>query len=336
MKYILTLEQFVVRESLQTFYRGSTSNTLSNDFVWLSTSQKHAKQYADINYSHYKGDKRVDTFKLDISNLNILDLTMYDTDENLYESECSFFLSDINVNYDVEELYEYDDTIPLSRLLNKILHILMRNIDGFKIMESGIETICIRKELLNSVNESKVKKDAKRELSYGCVMLYFDFPEMSDIHKMIDKSDIYIKEGYGLEKIPHTTLLYGLHDDEIEDETLIFDKVNDILEPVKSKSDDSKIVLKLSNVSLFENEYDVLKFEVSSQSNILKKCNKTLCDNFPYTTDYPIYKPHCTIAYLNKGCGTKYVKLLKDKEYEVVAKKIIYSRPDKTKKSKNI
>lgn len=179
MKHILTLEQFLLKESSQTFYRGYTSNTRNNNFVWLTTDQNHAEQYAELNYFHYKGDKRVDTFKLDISILNILDLTMYDTDENLDESECSDFLSDINVVCDVEDLFvdRHDDTIPLSVLLNRNLHILMRSgIDGFKIMESGIETICIRKEFLNAVNESKSKSKSKRKLSYGCVMLYFDFP----------------------------------------------------------------------------------------------------------------------------------------------------------------
>ena len=49
---------------------------------------------------------------------------------------------------------------------------------------------------------------------YGCAMLYFDFPKMSEIHDQIDPSDIYEDDKdktYGLEDEPHCTLLYGLH-----------------------------------------------------------------------------------------------------------------------------
>lgn len=58
-----------------------------------------------------------------------------------------------------------------------------------------------------------MKKEKKYE--YGCVMLYFDFPSMFKIQDIINPKDIYEEEDdntYGLEKHPHTTLLYGLHE----------------------------------------------------------------------------------------------------------------------------
>ena len=54
-----------------------------------------------------------------------------------------------------------------------------------------------------------------RKHEYGCVMLYFDFPKMEEIHKLISKDDLYIDEedpSYGKEIYPHCTLLFGLHE----------------------------------------------------------------------------------------------------------------------------
>ena len=99
------------------------------------------------------------------------------------------------------------------------------------------------------VNENK-KKD---EYGYGCVMLYFKFPDLKEIQKTINKKDLYKKgEGYGFEDEPHVTLLYGLHSEEIADKKVL-DSVRDI--PYGK--------LKLHNISMFDNpDYDVLKFDV--------------------------------------------------------------------------
>jgi hypothetical protein len=61
--------------------------------------------------------------------------------------------------------------------------------------------------ILNEITQPKY--------DFGCVMLYFEFPEITFLHNMIDEKDIYTEEGdnsFGLEDEPHTTLLYGLHD----------------------------------------------------------------------------------------------------------------------------
>jgi hypothetical protein len=47
----------------------------------------------------------------------------------------------------------------------------------------------------------------------------------------------------------------------------------------------------------------------------------------PHTTNFPDYHPHATIGYLKPGTGKKYVELFKDKQYEVVPEKIVYSKP---------
>jgi len=155
--------------------------------------------------------------------------------------------------------------------------------------------------------------------SYGCAMLYFDFPQMKEIHDQIEEGDLYTEEEdrtYGLEDEPHCTLLYGLH------KGVTLDQIKEVVDKFKFDK------LKLHNASLFENQYDVLKFDVQGDS--LKECNEALTD-LPHTNDFPDYHPHATIAYIKKGIGEKYTKKLKDKEYEVKPTYIVYSEADGTK-----
>lgn len=162
-------------------------------------------------------------------------------------------------------------------------------------------------------------EDRKHE--FGCAMLYFDFPEIKQIHSLIDKNDLYIDvedPTFGLETQPHCTLLFGLHEEiTTEDIKTILDKY-------------SFPPLELNNPSFFEVDdlYDVLKFEVINKN--LHTINKEL-RKYPHTNDYPDYKPHCTIAYVQPGLGKKYVDLLnkqKFTQFELQPSYAIYSKPD--------
>jgi hypothetical protein len=164
------------------------------------------------------------------------------------------------------------------------------------------------------------KKDVKKVYDFGCVMLYFKVPTLKDYTSKIDDDDVYDEEGFGIETKSHVTLLFGLHDTEIEDSD-VFDVV--------MKEDYPDLIL--DNPSLFSNkDYDVLKFDVKYpkgvDGEVLHKMNKKLMDTFPYTTDFPKYHPHCTIAYLKPGKGKKYVEMFKDAEIIVHPKKIVYSK----------
>lgn len=165
-----------------------------------------------------------------------------------------------------------------------------------------------------------MKENSQSTYDYGCVMLYFDFPEIQKIHKLISPSDVYTEEGdntYGLEDEPHTTLLYGLHEGVSNvdvDETL---------------SRYTYYTCKIHNPSLFENEkYDVLKFEVEGDN--LHETNADL-KKFPHTTSFPDYNPHLTIAYLKKGEGRKYVNMLNKaglNEFWLAPQYGVYSKPN--------
>jgi 2'-5' RNA ligase len=160
--------------------------------------------------------------------------------------------------------------------------------------------------------------------SSGCVMLYFDFPEMNKIHDAIDPQDLYEEEGdrtFGLEDEPHITLLYGLKD------SVTVDQVTEIVDGFTFGP------CILHNASLFKNEYDVLKFDVRYPTKggaFLHKCNKALT-TLPYQSNYPHYHPHMTIAYLKKGTGKKYCKRMTGHEFELIPTHAVFSQPDGTK-----
>jgi 2'-5' RNA ligase len=148
-----------------------------------------------------------------------------------------------------------------------------------------------------------ITEDHKHD--FGCVMLHFKFPEMNKIQDMIDPKDIYedsSDSSFGLETESHVTLLYGLHKGVSEKD------VTNALSGITFNT------CKLYNPSIFENDkYDVLKFDVGYTTrgeSFLSKANKAL-KAFPYTSDFPDYHPHMTVAYIKPGKGKKYVDILK-------------------------
>lgn len=177
----------------------------------------------------------------------------------------------------------------------------------------------VRKALLNEAS--------KTAYDYGCVMVYLNVDETQwdKIQDQINPEDLYNDktDKFGRETEPHVTILYGIHGDVPDAD------VEEIIDEIK----DPKMTV--NKVSVFKNEkYDVLKFEVdSSELHKLNKKFKTL----PYTSDYPDYNPHITIAYVKAGLGDEYVdKLNKVGGLEIESDKILYSKPDNTKKEYEI
>ena len=160
---------------------------------------------------------------------------------------------------------------------------------------------------------------------YGCVMLFFKLKEMNKIHKSIEKEDLYEVKGddtYGLSTEPHITLLFGLH------KGVTTEDVISVLDNIKFGE------CEIYKPSLFENDlFDVLKFNVrytEDGNRFLHQANKELKE-FPFTSNYPDYKPHMTIAYLKKGKGKKYKGSFKELSYVIEPDYAVYSKPDKTK-----
>lgn len=164
----------------------------------------------------------------------------------------------------------------------------------------------------------RIEEDKKpMKYEFGCVMLYFDFPAIYKIQDAINPKHLYEEDdddSFGLEDNPHTTLLFGLH------ENVTTKQVKEIL--------DNYVFGKctVDTPSLFENEnYDVFKFDVLGNS--IFECNEEL-RTLPHTNDFPEYHPHLTIAYLQKGFGERYVRMLEDNNgfsFKVMPKYAVYS-----------
>lgn len=128
----------------------------------------------------------------------------------------------------------------------------------------------------------------EREQSYSCVMAIL--PE-SISKKLIDwgKKNISDEDltADGREHESHVTILYGLHTNDLKEVKDCLGKV----EPIK---------IKLGKVTMFTNNPDFNVVKISVESPNLVRLNKRL-KKLDYTTKYPDYKPHATIAYVKKG-----------------------------------
>jgi len=151
---------------------------------------------------------------------------------------------------------------------------------------------------------------------YGCVMVEVPVSNWNEITSYIDSEDVYTSDDdtHGVQENPHVTILYGLHDGVTEEQ------VKSVFEGFTES-----INIEVDGIGIFENkDYDVVKFNVNPDG-ALQELHDRLSE-FPNSNDFPDYKPHITIAYVNKGTGKKYVK----PEYKYSVKnvdKITYSLP---------
>lgn len=158
----------------------------------------------------------------------------------------------------------------------------------------------------------------EQKFEYGCAMLYFKFPkDILELQSKIDKDDIYTEKGdrtYGIETEPHLTLLFGLHKEvTVKDIEAILDRFN--FTP-----------LTLFNPSAFRNpKYDVLKIDVSNK--MIYDVNAEL-QKLPFTSEFPAYHPHATIAYLKPDTSDKYADMISGYTWKVIPEYAVYSEPN--------
>lgn len=140
-----------------------------------------------------------------------------------------------------------------------------------------------------------LEKSKNQSYSSGCLMGYFNkgFKDPK-----IKEDDLYNNEEneYGLEIEPHVTVLYGLHDDEIDENEII--KLFTLIDGP---------VVTTNKITLFKNEkFDVVKWDIDSEELVI--LNKMVEKMFPFTSSFPDYHAHCTIAYCLPGKGDEYTK----------------------------
>ena len=118
----------------------------------------------------------------------------------------------------------------------------------------------------NWLNEQK-----KEEPLFGCVMLDpMKIKGWEENHlNGIEEDDIYIHptENFGLENNPHITLLFGIHEEEI-DPSVVIDLIEQRFKPV---------VCKISEIDIFESkDYDVVKYNVPITEQIQEYRDKLI------------------------------------------------------------
>lgn len=116
---------------------------------------------------------------------------------------------------------------------------------------------------------------------------------LKESKKLIKSSDLYKPESdKGFESNPHVTILYGLHD------------VNPPICAMDIINSHPKFNISLGPISLFKgNEtgepFDVIKVNVISSD--VYALNAAIADACEYTSDFPEYIPHATVAFVKQG-----------------------------------
>lgn len=114
--------------------------------------------------------------------------------------------------------------------------------------------------------------------------------------ELIPKDAIYHEHPYqtdfrsGLEEVPHTTVLFGLKDEQ------------DFFPIRKYFSEQLPINFQIGKIKAFRNDdkpYDVLVLEINSKD--LPKHHWWIRDNFDTHNNFPDYQAHMTLAYIQKG-----------------------------------
>jgi hypothetical protein len=168
-----------------------------------------------------------------------------------------------------------------------------------------------------SKNISENKESDSRKYQYGCLMVDFNIPIWNKFTDIIKPEDVYDEPGFGIENFPHTTILFGFHNE------VTFDDLLPMLKRVKEP-----IKVELTGISHFSGpDYDVVKFDVDSKT--LKSMNNK-CKKFPYTNNFPEYHPHITLCYVKKGEGKKY-DITFTKPVTITSSKFSFSNDKKEK-----
>lgn len=109
--------------------------------------------------------------------------------------------------------------------------------------------------------------------------------------ELIKSAHLYKPESMGFENNPHVTILFGLHD------------TNPPMCAIDIIETHPKFNITLGKISLFKgnetgNPFDVVKANIESSD--VYALNTALADACEYTSDFPDYIPHATMAFVKE------------------------------------
>jgi len=144
--------------------------------------------------------------------------------------------------------------------------------------------------------------------------------------KIVSKPQLYKPDNkfYGLTDYPHITVLYGIHAKDPSVELM------DIVETYP------KFTITLGNISLFKgdeqnNPFDVIKLDINCPD--LHALNTAFMNCCEFTSDYPDYNPHSTVAYVQPNTHDHLVGLPAFQGWSFIVDKIVFSGKDGTERS---
>lgn len=178
---------------------------------------------------------------------------------------------------DLRSLFTVDNVIGV-----KPNRMVVESIDG-SLTLNGRSTSLTRLYHIHTLLEEKY--------SYSSTQFNIPQKEARLIKKLADDIDPADLAEDGLEDNYHVTVKYGIHTESAS-------------EIKKIVSGFGPVSLTIGKTSLFENDQDVLKFDVVSTD--LRKLNAKITRSTKCTDTHSEYKPHITIAYLKSGRGKKY------------------------------
>jgi 2'-5' RNA ligase len=119
------------------------------------------------------------------------------------------------------------------------------------------------------------------------------------------------KETKGRETDTHITIIYGVCDESVEE-------VKEIIKEYKD------IKVELGKVGFFKKNpnYDVVIVKIESED--LRRLHEDLVRNLNIKETYPVYKPHCCIAYVKKGEGAQFAGDTFVEGTKLTFKKVVY------------
>lgn len=204
--------------------------------------------------------------------------------------------------------FEADPIIPILQKLSNIFE----------------QLVDIQEDIGNGSMKVVASVPGSKDFDFSSVQIAIPEREAKEVLKWskenIPDSILNIDDGaHGREDYPHITVKYGIHSEDPKEVTALFDST-------------PAFKIRLGKISIFSNEekpYDVVKVEVNSPE--LHELNKKIGEGVEVTDTFPEYKPHMTLAYVNKGEGEVYNGNKDFDGKEVAVKSIEFSSKNKEK-----